>query len=243
MQQFRAPEPSVLKPASQQLGGSELAKQLHGVPDSLARTVYSFDELVEKILQSPCYMEVLATHSRLGERFLQHLSLIVELFKNHVYLRGKLENMTSLCEVQSYFSSFLIPGSSNSKAVLRVIYDVERENAFKISSPQRTGSTAYPTGNASDRATFVARQMRTADRPMGNQAVVGQSFGDQPSENLKASIFGSYDTSPHMEGDLYQFECFEDAKRMCCGREIPPEVPPRPSRYSVWNSVTGKWGC
>lgn len=98
-QQFRAPGPTVLKPASQQLGGSELAKQLHGVPDSTVRTVYSFDELVEKMLHSSCYMEVVAIHSRLGERFLQHVNLIVKLFKNYVYLRGKLENMTSQCEV------------------------------------------------------------------------------------------------------------------------------------------------
>ena len=150
--------------------------------------------------------------------------------------------MISLCEVQLYFSNFLMLVNSNSNAVLRAIFDVERENSFKISFPQRTGSTAYPTGNASDITTFVARQMRTADRSMGNQAVVDQSFGDQPSENLEASIFGSYDTSPHMEGDLFQLEYFEDGKRMYCGRDIPPEAPPRQSRYSVWNSVIGSKG-
>ena len=89
--------------------------------------------------------------------------------------------------------------------------------------------------------------MRTADRSMGNQAVVGQFFGDQPvgdqpSENLEAEIFGSYDTSPHMEGDRFQFEYFEDGKRMYCGREIPPEAPPSSIKRFGLELSDQEWG-
>jgi|GEM_PF-4886571 len=310
------------KSSAQQLGGSKVATQLHVVPDDPVRTVYSFDELVEKMLQSSCYMEVVAMHSRLGEKFTQHLNLIVKLFKNHVYLRGKLEKMTSLGEVQSYFSNFLIPGSSNSKAVIKAIFDAERENTFKHSAARQMDSTAPPAGNVADRASFAARQIHSAARQMGNQsvgnqtldsrqmgnqsvgnqmldsqlidnqsmdgqrmdgqpmgghpmgdrlpnnqsvdnlssgnqffdgqtvenrsvgnqAVTDRSFSGQSIEELEAEIFGSYDVPPHMEGNLYQFEYVEDGKRMYCGREIPPEAPPRPSRYAVWNLVTKKWG-
>ena len=229
------------KSSAQQLGGSKVETQLHVVPDDPVRTVYSFDELVEKMLQSSCYMEVVAMHSRLGGKFTQHLNLIVQLFKNHVYLRGKLENMTSLGEVQSYFSNFLIPGSSNSKAVIRAIFDAEREGILKSSSAQQTGAKACSIENAADKATFAARQMNPTARLVGGKPLETVAQSQVPSAQ-QTDTFGLCGTSPNPEDNLYQFEYVEDGKRMYCGREIPPEAPPRPSRNSVWNSATGKWG-
>ncbi|NCC10507.1 MAG: DUF4373 domain-containing protein [Bacteroidia bacterium] len=101
--------------------GNSAQEPVHFVNDRPLRPVKSFDDLVKEMLQNSTYLEMVAMHSGLGTDFFTYQDLIVKLFKEHACLFGKLEELISVGDVQAYFTNFLIPGSKNSRAVIKAI--------------------------------------------------------------------------------------------------------------------------
>lgn len=75
------------------------------------QAVRPWEELVDELSHSQMYMELAGQRSGLGELFINHKTLIINYFKEHIKLYGKSSELLFPDDVKRYFTNFVSAGS------------------------------------------------------------------------------------------------------------------------------------
>lgn len=75
------------------------------------QAVRPWEELVDELSHSQMYMELAGQRSGLGELFINHQTLIINYFKEHIKLYGKSSELLFPDDVKRYFTNFVSAGS------------------------------------------------------------------------------------------------------------------------------------
>lgn len=98
------------------------------------QAVLSCDELVDQLPSCQGFMEVAGMHSGLGQLFVDNQKRILELFKLHLRLYGRAEDLLFLDDVKRYFSNYVAAGSKSCGTLRATLLEENRRTKGKNSS-------------------------------------------------------------------------------------------------------------
>lgn len=81
------------------------------------KPIVGWEALVNEMALCEDYMNQAGVHSGLGGLYLRCRKRIVGLFKTHIQLQGKQENLLTLGDVKSYFTNFIAAGTVTNRKV------------------------------------------------------------------------------------------------------------------------------
>ena len=97
--------------ASEAVAGGMKIHSLDDEGQQPLQPVLPWEKLVDELAQSQWYMNLAGQHSGLGGLFLAHQPLVIKLFKDHVKLYGKGDELLFFEDVRRYFSNYVAAGS------------------------------------------------------------------------------------------------------------------------------------
>lgn len=81
-----------------------------------------WEALVDQMVLCEDYMNQAGVHSGMGGLYLRCQKRIVGLFKTHIQLQGKQENLHTMGDMKSYFSNFIAAGSVTNRKVREALH-------------------------------------------------------------------------------------------------------------------------
>lgn len=90
------------------------------------QAVLPCDKLVDQLPTCQGFMEMAGMHSGLGRLFINHQKRILELFKTHIRLYGKEDQLLFLDDVKHYFANYVAAGSLTCRSLRATLLEDSR---------------------------------------------------------------------------------------------------------------------
>lgn len=99
----------------------------------------SWESLVDEMAADRSWMDMVGTHSGLGQLYLDHRAEVVDLFRQHIRLYDKGGGLLRINDVRQYFANYLAAGGRTCQGVRQRLLDMLRQRQTDVGvSPHET---------------------------------------------------------------------------------------------------------
>lgn len=112
------------------------------IPDEL-KPYEGWEFYINRLAQEQVWLDVVAIHSGMKERFMKELPLILQFFKEHVRSQGKESHIMNLSDAKSYLYNILIPGNSAYRKLLAYLDQHKPVDAYRFERRDAKGHRSY----------------------------------------------------------------------------------------------------
>lgn len=89
--------------------------------------IRSWETLVDEMAADRSWMDMVGTHSALGQLYIDHRDEVVDLFRQHIRLYDKGSGLLRRNDVRQYFANYLAAGSRTCQGVRQRLLDALRQ--------------------------------------------------------------------------------------------------------------------
>lgn len=111
-------------------------------PDQL-QPYEGWEIYINRLAHEQVWLDVIAIHSGMKERFMKELPLILQFFKEYVRSQGKESHIMNLSDAKSYLYNILIPGNSAYRKLMAYLDQHQPVDIYRFERRDAQGNRSY----------------------------------------------------------------------------------------------------